>query len=140
MMLISAIVGLGMNAMAQNAPSQVIIETVHAYHAAMVDARVDRLDRLLDAGFTLGHITGYIQPKNEWFGVVRSGEFNYHQIDVDGAALSVRISGNTAVVEGKGIFNATISGMHSPWRLKFSMALNRHGDSWKIASVRYTRF
>ena len=140
MMLISAIVGMGMNAMAPSAPSQAIIETLNAYHAAMVEARVDRLDRMLDAGFTLGHITGYVQPKNEWFGVLRSGEFDYHQIDVDNAALSVRIKGNTAVVEGKGIFNATISGMHAPWRLKFSMALTRHGDVWKFASARYSSF
>jgi hypothetical protein len=129
-----------MSAPAQNVDTAAILDTLRAYHAAMVEGDADRLGRLLDTGFTLGHITGYVQPKSEWFGVLRSGEFDYHRIDLDQAALSVRASGNTAVVEGKGIFNATISGMHAPWRLKFSMAFNRHGDGWKIASARYTSF
>jgi hypothetical protein len=129
-----------MSAIAPNPDTAAVLETLRAYHTAMVEADVDRLGELLGAGFTLGHITGYVQPKNEWFGVLRSGEFDYHRIDVDQAALSVRVGGNTAVADGKGVFNATISGMHAPWRLQFSIAFNRHGDGWKIASARYTRF
>jgi hypothetical protein len=129
-----------MSATAHNDDTAAILEILRAYHAAMVEAQVDRLRQLLDSGFTLGHITGYVQPKNEWFGLIRSGEFDYHQIDVDQATLTVRASGNTALVEGKGIFDATISGMHAPWRLKFSVAFNRCGAAWRIASARYTAF
>lgn len=66
-----------------------IIRVLRAYHKAMVEARTDALGDIVDEGFSLVHITGYIQPGSEWFGVIRSGQFDYHSIDVDEQALSI---------------------------------------------------
>jgi hypothetical protein len=92
-----------------------ILKVLRAYHAAMVDARIGDLNELLDHGYELVHITGYVQPKDEWLEVIRNGEFDYHRIDVDEAALAVKVSGGTAVVAGRGIFK------------RRSMALKIHG-------------
>ena len=91
------------------------------YHDAMVAARTDTLDAMLDPGFTLVHITGYVQSKDEWFGVMRTGEFDYHAIDLDDSALRMDGTDHGATVIGRGIFNATIHGMRRPWRLAFRM-------------------
>jgi hypothetical protein len=117
-----------------------IIRVLHAYHAAMVDADTGELDGLLDKEFALVHITGYVQPKDEWFGVLRSGEFDYHRIEIDENTLSVSIDGSAAEVRGRGIFNATINGMRNPWRLQFALRFARRGDTWIIAHARYTSF
>ena len=113
---------------------------MHAYHAAMVEARTDDLDQLLDKEFSLAHITGYIQPKDEWFGVIRSGQFDYHRIDIEEETLAVNITGSTAVLTGRGIFNATINGMRNPWRLQFTMECARQNGRWTITRARYTSF
>ena len=76
----------------------------------MVDAPTDYLNTLVDEGFSLVHITGYVRPKREWFGVIRSREFNYDSIDVDEQALSITVSGRTAVATGRSAFDATING------------------------------
>jgi hypothetical protein len=102
--------------------------------------RTDDLDRLLDSAFSLVHISGYEQPKREWFGVVGSGQFDYHRIDVEDKAVSVNVTGNTAVVTGRGIFNATINGMDAPWRLQLTMRFERRGDTWTIMHARYTTY
>ena len=124
----------------QNNDSAEIIRVMHAYHAAMVEARTDDLDQLLDKEFSLAHITGYIQPKDEWFGVIRSGQFDYHRIDIEEETLAVNITGSTAVVTGRGIFNATINGMRNPWRLQFTMECARQNGRWTITRARYTSF
>lgn len=111
-----------------------------AYHAAMVDASVDDLNRLVAADYFLIHITGYVQAKDEWFDVIRTHQFDYHKIDIEQSSLSVTVTGATAVVTGRGIFNATINGMHSPWRLQFEMALAKAENEWKVASARYTSY
>jgi hypothetical protein len=51
------------------------LQVLRAYHSAMVDARTDDLSTVLDDEFSLVHITGYVQPRAEWFGVIRSREF-----------------------------------------------------------------
>jgi ketosteroid isomerase-like protein len=117
-----------------------ILDVLRAYHAAMVEARTDRLGELVDEDYSLVHITGYVQPRDEWFDVIRDGQFDYHRIDVDEQALSVSVSGDTATVAGKGVFDATINGMHAPWRLRFEMRWARQRGTWRIISSRYTSF
>jgi ketosteroid isomerase-like protein len=117
-----------------------ILGILRAYHAAMVEARTDRLGELVAEDYSLVHITGYVQPRDEWFDVIRGGQFDYHRIDIDERALSVNVSGDTATVAGKGIFDATINGMHAPWRLRFEMRWSRQGGTWRIISSRYTSF
>ncbi len=113
---------------------------MHAYYAAMVEACIDDLDKLLDKAFSLVHITGYVQPKGEWFGVIRSGQFDYHRIDIEEETLAVNITGSTAVLTGRGIFNATINGVSNPWRLQFTLQYANQHDNWTITRARYTSF
>ncbi|GKT20019.1 hypothetical protein AVHY2522_24565 [Acidovorax sp. SUPP2522] len=115
-----------------------VLQLLHAYHEAMVAARIDVLDDLLEPGFTLTHITGYVQPRAEWLGVVRDGHFDYHHIDVKVSALSLHLAGSTAELHGRGVFDATINGMKRPWSLRFKLHLVLHDRSvWRIAHATY---
>jgi hypothetical protein len=110
------------------------------YHAAMVEADIEKLSGLLDMDFFLVHITGYTEPKDEWFDVIRTGQFAYHKIDIESNQLSVSVTGVTAVVAGRGIFNATINSMRNPWRLQFKMTCAKRENGWRVTSARYTSF
>lgn len=57
-------------------PTAEILRTLRAYHTAMVDARTADLDALLAPDFALVRMTGYVQPKAEWFDVLRSRQFD----------------------------------------------------------------
>ena len=117
-----------------------IMRHLRAYHAAMVDARTAELNGFLDPDFALVHITGYVQPKDEWFDVLRSRQFDYHRIEIDEKTVSVSISGDAAELTGRGVFNATINGARNPWRLQFSMRFAKRGARWAITHARYTTF
>jgi len=124
----------------ESGASAEIMRSLRAYHAAMVDARTVDLDELLDPDFALVHITGYVQPKDEWFDVLRSKQFEYHRIEIDVTTVSVSINGDAAELTGRGIFNATINGARNPWRLQFSIRFARRGARWTITHARYTTF
>ncbi|WP_405467945.1 nuclear transport factor 2 family protein [Streptomyces canus] len=49
-----------------------------AYLQAMLNGDTHALDNLLADGCTLTHITGYLQPKDEWLSQTRAGQFLYH--------------------------------------------------------------
>jgi hypothetical protein len=48
-----------MTGTAQLADAPAIIETLDAYYAAMVAARIDTLERLVEPDYSLVYITGY---------------------------------------------------------------------------------
>lgn len=66
-----------------------ILGTLGAYHAAMVAARTDQLAVLAESEYSLAHITGYVQPKEEWFDVIRTRQFDYHRMDIEESSLSL---------------------------------------------------
>ena len=111
-------------------------------HNAMVAVDIDRLDDMLAADYSLVHITGYEQPKQEWFDVMIAHSFDYHNIRVntDSLILAISRSGNSAIVSGKGIFDATINGMHSPWRLEFTHEWYYHITGWRLVCSRYRSY
>ncbi|MGW7528018.1 nuclear transport factor 2 family protein [Streptomyces sp. NPDC054783] len=45
-----------------------------AYLQAMAEGDTEVLDALLDAEFTLTHMTGYVQPRTEWLSQLRAGQ------------------------------------------------------------------
>jgi hypothetical protein len=112
-----------------------ILEVLDGYHHAMVEADTGKLAALVDHRFSLVHITGYVQPRDEWFEVIRTGQFDYHRIDIDEAV--VRFDAGLASVSGSGTFTARINGMHAPWRLRFTLVLAPENGQWRIMSARY---
>ena len=117
-----------------------ILRLLDDYHAAMVAARSDTLENLIDSEFTLTHITGYVQPKAEWLSVIRSGDFDYHSIQVDLPALTVEETSDTAVINGRGVFNATINGLKAPWKLQFTLEFTRQKGQWKLMHAKYSSY
>ncbi|GAP56060.1 conserved hypothetical protein [Arthrobacter sp. Hiyo6] len=54
---------------------------------AMVDGDLAGLDSILADGFTLTHMTGYLQSKAEWLEAIESGEMQYHRMEMIQATL-----------------------------------------------------
>jgi ketosteroid isomerase-like protein len=126
---------------AEQREDRAAIERVYrAYLDAMIDARVDDLDQLLADDFTAVHITGYRQPKAEWFEVIRSGEYDYHSFQIDERALQITVNRDTAVVNGRSIVDATISGMRAPWRLQSEVHFVKRSGVWIVANTRSSSF
>jgi ketosteroid isomerase-like protein len=124
-----------MERMEQEAHRAAVLGLVNDYHRAMVEADTDKLAALVDHCFSLVHITGYGQPRDEWLEVIRTGQFDYHRIDID--EVVVRLDADLASVTGSGTFNATINGMHAPWRLRFTLVVAPENGQWRIMSARY---
>ncbi|MCT9106827.1 nuclear transport factor 2 family protein [Streptomyces mirabilis] len=101
-----------------------------AYLQAMLDGDTDALDNLLADGCTLTHLTGYVQPKDEWLSQMRAGQFLYHRIEEK--SVTVEVEGSTARVSGRFITDATVYGTRANWRLQMTMDYARQGDTWSV--------
>jgi ketosteroid isomerase-like protein len=95
---------------------------------AMVTGDADALGALLTEDFTLVHMTGYRQAKDEWLADVRSGAMSYHDMrDVD---VSVDVSGGSPVLTARTHTRATIWGANATWPLQLQISFTRAGDAW----------
>jgi hypothetical protein len=95
---------------------------------AMVDAAADELDVLLAADFTLTHMTGYEQSRNEWLDDVRSGRMRYHRMhDVE---VSLVPDDTAPVLTARTVTEATIWGAHGTWNLRLRIRYARVQGEW----------
>lgn len=105
-----------------------IFQAHRAYLHAMVEGDTQSLDDLLDEGFTLTHMTGYVQPKAEWLAEMKAGQFVYHSIDEVDTALD--LNGGAARLTVRTTTDATVYGSRAHWRLLLTTDYGRHGETW----------
>lgn len=96
------------------------------------------INKILDAGFTLTHITGYVQPKSEWFAEIESERMKYYAYEE--VKSTVTINGNKATFIGQNLLDARIWGTRNNWRLQQTMELVKKNNQWVIQKSVATTF
>ncbi len=104
----------------------------------MIDRDTDGLNKILDAHFTLTHITGYVQSKEEWLSEIASERMKYYSYEE--VKTVVEINGNEATFMGQNVLDARIWGSRNNWRLQQTMQLKNRNGAWIILSSVATTF
>ena len=104
----------------------------------MVEGRADLLATILDDSFSAEHITGYVSPKEEWLGQVRSGEFVYHSIRDEG--MTVVVEGRAATVVSRAVHDATLYGHRGRYRLRSTLLYAQTPAGWKAVRSSSTTY
>jgi Domain of unknown function (DUF4440) len=105
-----------------------VLANYETQRRAMVAGDADALAALLAEDFTLVHMTGYRQPKDEWLADVRSGAMAYHAMeDVD---VSVDASSAVPVLTARTRTEATIWGASGTWPLQLRISFAHEGSAW----------
>ena len=90
---------------------------------AMLGADVGHLEELLADGFTLTHMTGYVQIKREWLDDIKTGPMRYHSID----DLELAVDPSVPMVTVRTLTDATIWGSRGVWKLQLKIFLAMEG-------------
>ncbi|WP_425860889.1 nuclear transport factor 2 family protein [Arthrobacter sp. TWP1-1] len=98
---------------------------------AMVRGDSDALNELLTYEFTLTHMTGYVQPKDEWMDDVRTHQMQYHSMgQVD---LVADLDAGAPVLTARTITDATIWGGRGTWQLQLRSWFENIDGEWLIS-------
>ncbi|MBT2595986.1 nuclear transport factor 2 family protein [Arthrobacter sp. ISL-72] len=107
------------------------IETLHeAMFEAMVAGDLAELDSILASGFTLTHMTGYVQSRSEWLEAIESGEMQYHRMETVESTRSR--DGTVPALTARTLTDATIWGSRATWRLTLRSWFEPRGNGWVI--------
>lgn len=112
---------------------QLLSDMYRQINQAMLDKDTTKIDTLTDDDFTLTHITGYKQSKDEWLNHIATGQMQYHQIDEN--SVQVQINGNLADIIGRAKTKATIWGVNGTWHLQLHYKAVKTGNTWQIKSA-----
>ena len=115
-----------------------ILQLTRKLTQLMIEQDLKGLSEILDTHFTLTHITGYVQPKDEWFSDIESERMKYYSYNE--VHTSVEIEGDRATFVGQNLLDARIWGTRNTWRLQQTMQLEKRNGKWIIMKSVATTF
>jgi hypothetical protein len=92
---------------ARSATEQQLITAYRQMQRFMVAADTRSLKPLQADGFTLVHITGYVQPRDEWPSHIDNGRMRYFSSQED-EVRAIQVEGQRATLRGRNRVNASI--------------------------------
>lgn len=107
-----------------------VIATVRKLAELMIARDTVTMNNILDEHYTLTHITGYVQPKVEWFREVSRESMKYYSAKE--LIINVKLNSNNADVVVRNLVDARIWGSRNTWRLQQKMKLEKRNGAWII--------
>ena len=105
------------------------------YWEYMIAKDTDGLRRLMAPEYTLIHMTGARQTREEFLSGLAHGVFNYYSAEPD--AVEASVSGGRAELTGKSrVLAAVYGGGKHQWRLRGDFTLKKKNGIWKFISSR----
>jgi hypothetical protein len=115
-----------------------VLEVTRRLTQLMIKKGTKAMSKILDQSFTLTHITGYIQPRSEWFADIDTERMKYYSAEeVD---HSINVNGDTAEFIQRNLLDARIWGSRHTWRLQQKMRLEKRCGEWIILNSIATTF
>ena len=96
----------------------------------MIDRDTAAMNKILNEDYTLTHMTGYVQPKAEWFNEVTKESMKYYSAKE--VSHSVTVDGNKGTARMQNLVDARIWGSRNTWRLQQIMTLEKRNGKWII--------
>jgi len=115
-----------------------VVELTRQLTAAMISKNIQVIDKILDPLFTLTHITGYVQSKEEWLAEIETELMKYYSCQE--LKTSVMVNGNKATFVGQNLLDARIWGTRNTWHLQQTMFFKKQGENWIILNSIATTF
>jgi hypothetical protein len=115
-----------------------VLDVTRQLTKLMIEKDTAAMNKILDAYFTLTHMTGYVQPKEEWYAEIESERMKYYSYKE--VKTTVEIDGDKAKFVGQNILDARIWGTRNTWRLQQTMQLEKRNGEWIIVKSTATTF
>ncbi|QNQ80295.1 nuclear transport factor 2 family protein [Lactobacillus sp. PV034] len=110
-----------------------IIDLYRRENQAMVDKDIVTLKQILVPTMQLMHMTGYVQPKNEWLDQIQNGQMKYFS-SVEENIKDINIEKNHASLIGQNKVKANIWGSGvATWRLQMKVNFIKVDGKWMIS-------
>jgi len=119
---------------------QQVLQAEKDRFAAMIKGDRAALERLLADDLTYTHSSALFESKAEFIKSVTGGTIDYVSIVPSESDWKVRVSGNTAIVNGVAAVNVIDTGKDLKIKIRYTTIHANRGGSWQLQAWQATRF
>ena len=109
-----------------------VLERFIAFQEAMIEKDLEKLNEIICDNYTLTHMSGKTQTKQEFIDEIMDGTLNYYRSMINNP--DIRICGeNKALFKADVTLEAKVYGMKGTWTLHSQQTMEKINNKWYIS-------
>lgn len=134
--LLAILLLTGLQSFSQSSSEKEVLKLSDAVFKWEVENKIDSLENVFHKKFVVIGSDGNSQTKNQYIDRLKSGSFVHDSINIE--ENNVIVSGNTAVVSGRGKFSVTISGNKVELHLSYMEVFTKENNkkTWQVLAMK----
>lgn len=102
-----------------------------AFQQAMIEKDFEKLDEIICDNYTLTHMSGKTQTKQEFIDEIMDGTLNYFKSTINNPNIEIYVE--RAVFEADVTLDAKVYGIKGTWTLHSRQTLEKINNEWYIS-------
>lgn len=109
-----------------------VLERFIEFQYAMIEKDLEKLNEILDDSYTLRHMSGKTQTKEEYIDEIMDGTLNYYKSTINNPIIII-CEKDKAILEADVTLDAKVYGIKGIWTLHSEQTLERINDEWYLS-------
>lgn len=101
------------------------------FQKAMIEKDSEKLNELMQDNYTLTHMSGKTQTKEEYIDEIMDGTLNYYKSLIDNPTITV--DENKAVLKADVTLDAKVYGIKGTWTLNSEQTMKKINGKWYLS-------
>ena len=101
------------------------------FQNAIIEKDLEKLDEILNDNYTLTHMSGKTQTKQEYIDEIMDGTLNYYESIINNPTIT--IEKNRAVLKADVTLDAKVYGIKGTWTLHSKQTMEKINGKWCLS-------
>lgn len=108
-----------------------VLERFIEFQYAMIEKDFEKLNELLEDNYTLTHMSGKTQTKDEYIGEIMDGTLNYYESIINNPIIIIKEK-DKALLKADVTLDAKVYGMKGTWTLHSEQTMEKINEKWYL--------
>ena len=115
-----------------NDDQEEVLERFIEFQYAMIEKDLEKLNELLKDNYTLTHMSGKTQTKDEYIGEIMDGTLNYYKSIINNPIITIKEK-DKALLKADMTLDAKVYGMKGTWTLHSEQTMEKINEKWYLS-------
>lgn len=114
------------------AEEEEVLERFIEFQKAMIEKDSAKLNEIIDDNYTLTHMSGKTQTKQEYIDEIMDGTLNYYESIIDNPKITIQ-DGTKAILKADVTLDAKVYGIKGRWTLDSVQSMEKINGKWYMS-------
>lgn len=115
-----------------NDDQEEVLERFIEFQYAMIEKDLEKLNELLEDNYTLTHMSGKTQTKDEYIGEIMDGTLNYYKSIIHNPIITIKEK-DKAILKADVTLDAKVYGIKGTWTLHSEQTMEKINGKWYLS-------